>query len=255
VGTRLQATVVLTCPGVDLTALLALRDVRARSSPRGFDEELAALHGRLDPSTGRRLEASRRRRRRVVRTLESQGRWVEEEDVRTRLRGRIPLPEAEDFPADDPPAWEDGAELLPLVFDGRAGPVAFAQALGGWDLLELRPTGGVERSLGLVPPPSGSPSLTPEGRAALAGYLRYWLERDCLFGVVHLEMLEGEVGTVTESVESELRRTGALVLSRAYVLAGVHRGEVGPLSGPDVLGGIRAVDQDLLDRRTWGERF
>ncbi len=166
------------------------------------------------------------------------------------------MPPDDQFPVADPPSADDGLDLLPLFFDGRGAPVALARALGGWEFLELRPEGGVARSLGVVPPPDRAPSLEPNAARLLEGYLGYWLRRDALFGAVHLQMLRSaEAGTVTERVEGELEGIGALVLSRAEVRAKLRRGTVDRLSRSEVADGIRATDQDLLDRDSWGDRF
>ncbi|MGA9840362.1 MAG: YkgJ family cysteine cluster protein [Thermoplasmata archaeon] len=255
VGTRIQATVVLSCPGVAIGHLARTETTVARASAPGFPDELAALRERLDGSSLPRLEATTRRRRKVVRRLESEGRWVGEDEVRRALARAIPVPTDADFPSPDPPPVEDGIELLPLCFDGRAAPVAFAEGLGGWELLELRPEGSVARSLGVIPPPERRPSCEPAAVALLAGYLRYWLDRDALFGTVHLAMMDSDEGTVRDRVEDELRSIGALVLSRAEVRAKVRRGTADRLSAVDVEAGIRATDQDLLDRLGWGDRF
>jgi hypothetical protein len=192
---------------------------------------------------------------RVERRLRSADRWIDEEDVRAELRRALPNPGPEDFPVEDPPAAEDGLGDLPLFFDGRPGPVALATDLGGWHLLELRPEGGVERTIGVVPPPTSAPSVTPGAAAVLDGYLRYWLERDLLFGTAHLAMLESESGSVTEWVAAELRYVGATVLARADVRARVRYGERRELTADDLRDGIRATDQDLLDRASWGDRL
>ena len=255
VGTRLQAVVVLTCPGVDLASLEGYAGPQNAPGGRGFDGELAALRSRSEASGVRRLEESRRRRNRVVRALERGGRWVEEEEVRRELRGRLPLPLDEGYPGDPPPPARDGLELLPLVFDGRDGPVALAGRPEGWELFELQPSGGIRTRLGVLPPPSQRPDLTPQAERILQGYLRYWLERDQLFGAVHLDMMEDSEGDVTDRVASEVRRIAATTVSRAYVLSALLRGNVGELSGADVIQGIRATDQDLLDRPTWGSRL
>jgi Putative zinc- or iron-chelating domain len=255
VGTRLQATVVLSCPGVDLAGLAGYARDRRPSSGSGFPSELAALRERVDRSVGRRLEETGRRRRRIVRQLTSEGRWVDDDEVRSALRKDPPLPTNDDFPVPDPPSAEEGMDRLPLFFDARAAPVSLAEGLGGWELNEIDPEGGFARSLGVLPPPERVPPLENDAEAALRGYLRYWLERDCLFGVVHLRMLEGSDGTVTEWMEDELRAVGALTLARAEVRAKLRRGATGSLTAMDVLDGIRATDQDLLDRDTWGDRF
>jgi Fe-S-cluster containining protein len=255
VGTRLQATVVLSCPGVDLSALARYSPTEGGGPRLGFPTELAALRERVDTSVGKRLDASARRRRKVVRRLESDDRWVEESEVRATLGESIPLPSDADFPAEDPPSAEEGVELLPLFFDDRTSPVALSKGLGGWELLELRPEGGISNSLGVVPPPNHRPTVRADAQDTLRGYLRYWLARDGLFGTVHLRMMEASDGTVTEWVEEELRAIGAIVLSRAEVRAKVRRGETGELSRADVEAGVRATDQDLLDRESWGDRL
>lgn len=255
VGFRLQAVAVLACPGIDLTFLDGYRGPESAPPPQGLDSELAALLARISGSVGRRLEESRRRRRQVSRALAVDGRWVDELAVRRQLRERLPVPQDDDFPPWAPPSQEDGLELLPLVFDEREGPIAFAARREGWELLELRPAGGVENSLGVAPPPDRLPLLSEEAWRVLAGYLRYWLERDQLFGFVHLEMAENRHGDVTDCVAADLRQIAAIAISRAHVLASLCRGKVGPLAGTDLHQGIRATDQDLLDRRTWGTRL
>jgi Fe-S-cluster containining protein len=256
VGSRLQATVVLSCPGVDLSVLLRSSDNVSSLGRPGFPTELAALQERIDRTTQRRLEESRRRRRKVAGALRDAGRWEEEDDARCTLERALPMPSDDQFPVEDPPAREDGLDQLPLFFDARAAPVALARGLGGWELLELRPEGGVAGSLGVFPPPDRAPALEGDAARLVEGYLDYWLRRDALFGTVHLEMLRSpDAGTVTEWVSAELERIGALVLSRAEVRAKLRRGTVDRLTAADVVDGIRATDQDLLDRESWGDRF
>jgi len=255
VGLRVQVALVLSCPGVDLSPLRDYGGPEGRGPARGFETELAALRARLDGSVPRLLEAARRRHGRTVRALEAEGRWRSDDQVRRTLLNQLPVPLAEDFPVAGPPSAESGLASLPLFFDHRAGPVALARREAGWELVELRPTGGVRRSLGVVPPPDRPPSLTADGASTLSGYVRYWLERDLLFGVVHLAMLEDPRGSVEDRVAAELRRIAAETVSRAHVLAVLRRGGVDRLSEEDLRDGIRATDQDLLDRETWGTRL
>jgi Putative zinc- or iron-chelating domain len=253
-GLRLQATMVLSCPGVDLTGLDGWRP-GAPGPITGLDGELAALRARVDRTTARRMGEAARRRARIARRLERDGRWLEEDEVRSRLRRELPRPGAPEFPVGDPPSADDGLELLPLFFGGLRGPVALASGPGGWQLLELRADGGVERTIAIVPPPTTVPDTTSDGRATLDGYLRYWVERDELFGSVHAAMLESEEGSVEEWARAELRQIGAVVLARADVRARARLARPRPLTRDDVLDGIRATDQDLLDRETWGDRL
>ncbi len=255
VGTRLQAVAALTCPGIDLAFLDGYGGPETASPPQGLDAALAGLRARISGSVDRRLEESRRRRRQISRAVARDGRWVEEAEVRRQLQEELPVPRNDDFPPGAPPSQEEGLELLPLVFDAREGPLALAARPEGWELLELRPRGGVEKSLGVALPPERLPVLSEAAWRILAGYLRYWLERDQLFGIVHLEMAENRRGDVTDCVAAELRQIAAIAVSRAYVLASLCRGSVGPLSGTDLHQGIRATDQDLLDRQAWGTRL
>lgn len=252
VGTRAQAVPILTCPGIDLAFLNGYAGADTGSLSHGFDLELAELRSRLAQSGDRRLEEGRRRHRRITRALATEGRWVEDDDVRSALRKSPPLPLDDDFPSWDPPTPEDGLELLPMVFDARAGPLAMAGGPSGWEVLELRPEGGIKESLGVVPPPDRLPALSEDARESLVGYLRYWLERDQLFGIVQLDMAQYPEGDVTDHVTAELRQIAAVTVSRASALSKVRGGGRDPISDRDLRQGIRATDQDLLDRPAWG---
>ncbi len=254
VGRRLQATVVLSCPGVELGPLAAGGAGEGAPAPVGFEAELSALGERLGPAVDRRAALAARRGRKVEARLREEGRWEDDAFVRTELGHVLPLPGPADFPVEDPPERGDGLERLPLYFDHRPGPVAIARAFGGWELLELAPAGGGQ-TLGLAVPPDRPPGVAPEGRRLLEGYLRYALARDSFLASVQLEMLERAEGTVREWVGEALRALGAQLLSRAAVRAKLDRGEAELLSERDVAKGIRAVDQDWLDRRTWGDRL
>ncbi len=253
-GTRLQASLVLSCPGLELGPLREWRGGPARPV-HGLATEVAAVRERVEPSTARRIAEATRRRARLARQLAEEGRWQEEDDVRARVAADVPFPTRAEFPVEAPPAADDGLEALPLFYDARPGPVALANGIGGWHLLELRESGGVERTIAVVPPPEAPPDLTSEGRTVLEGYLRYWLARDALFGIVQLAMLESDEGDVEEWIRGELAAIGALVLARADVRLRARAGEARPLGAFEVQEGIRASDQDLLDRTGWGDRL
>ena len=253
VGHRLQATLVLSCPGLELEALRRENrgmDVRCE----GLDDEIASVRARIGPGVARRLAAAQVRGRRVERRLRSEGRWVEEDEVRRDLRDRLPSPGSANFPVEDPPEASDPWESLPLFFDGRSGPLAFARDLGGWEVLELSPHGGGE-ALSVIPPPDRPPALSPGADSFLADYLRYVLNRDQFLASVELEAAEGESGDVAEWARSGLAALGAVVLARGSVRAKLHGGDGMTLSERDVIAGIRATDMDWLDRPTWGDRL
>jgi hypothetical protein len=255
VGLRLQATLVLSCPGVSLDALRAETAFARRPPPVGLARELDSVARRLGPALGRRLADAARRRGRLQRALEREGRWVEEDEVRATLVSDLPFPGPEDFPVEEPPTVDEGLEVLPLYFDDRPGPVALAGGLGGWEALELRPTGGVERHLGVIPPPTAPPTLAPDAGRLLRGYLRYFLERDLLFASVLPRISAADAGDVADWVAEELRTIGATVLSRAVVRSKLAGRSIEPLDAAALAAGIRATDQDRLDVPTWGDRL
>jgi hypothetical protein len=200
-----------------------------------------------------KLEAERRRRR-VVRRLTEQGRWVEDEDVRRRLTSGRLIPDDEEYFPDELPTVDQGLEQLPMYFDSRVGPVVLAESAGGWEALELSPDGGA-RSTGLAVPPDEPPDLDPNAEELLEGYLRYWLARDCFLAAVHLDMLSVSGSDVVDAALEELHAIGSDVLARGAVRTRL-RGEASTrLSLVDVQNGIRATDQDWLDRPTWGFRL
>ena len=254
IGTRLQATLILSCPGVRLERLAAFPSRGAAVPSPELDAELSSVRARLTPAAERRRVEAERRRRRIVRELKSQGRWIDEVEVRERLLELPLIPGSREYLPEEPPAAEEGLEHLPMYFDGRAGPVALAQALGGWEALELLPEGGA-RPIGVAVPPDGPPALERDAEALLGGYLRYWLARDGFLGAVHVGMLSTGEGSVLDATLADLHAIGSDVVARAAVRAKL-RGEVGArLTRADVERGIRATDQDWLDRPTWGSRL
>lgn len=132
--------------------------------------------------------------------------------------------------------------------------MAIARGLGGWELHELRPTGGADLR-GLVVAPERPPRLDEQAQRLLQNYLRYALARDAFLASVHLEMLEGDEGTVAEWTLAALRSLGATVAARAAIRTKLEGEEGVVLTVDDIERGIRATDQDWLDRPTWGERF
>ena len=254
IGHRLQASMVLSCPGLGLNALEAPDGRNNLAAPEGLGTELAAIARRLGPSAVRRLEATSRRGRRVERRLRQEGRWDESEEVRARLSHDVPRPGERDFPVEDPPSVDEGVERLPLFFDGRDGPVVLSAGLGGWKAIELDPS-GVHRVLTTLVPPDRPPELEGAAERLLVGYLRYWLDRDAFLAAVQLEMLGGSEGSVRDWAKIALREIGAQALARASVRRKIRGREADRLTRDDILQGIAATDQDWLDRPTWGERL
>jgi len=179
---------------------------------------------------------------------------VSEEDVRERLRASTLAPSDADFAPTEPPSPEDGLELLPMFYDARSGPVALATALGGWNTLELAPEGGAVTA-GVIVPPDRRPRLEPIAERLLEGYLHYFLERDCFLAAVHLEVARRPAGDVLDAARADLHAIGSDVIARGAIRAKLLGTDGARLSGADIERGIRATDQDWLDRPTWGERL
>ncbi len=247
---RLQATLVLSCPGVDLGRLRGRSVPAARHPPAGLDRELAAVRARIDRSVGGRLRVAARRARTLPRAEPGAT-----EELARRLPERLDSLAARWPTLPEPPDPADGLERLPIVHDSGIAPVAFAAGIGGWELLRLLPTGGVDRTLGIVPPPDRMPALAADGRELLVGYLRYWLERDALLSWAIAAGGDRRPLGATEAFGHALEEIAAVVVARADVL-GRHRGRgATPLGFAEVAEGIRASDQDLLDGATAGIRL
>lgn len=254
IGTRVQATLVLSCPGLSLGVLEGFTGTADLPPPTGLESETRSVRDRLPPVVGRLRAEALRRRRRIFRELSLQERWVEEEEVRRVLASARLAPSEDDYFPDEIPSASEGLEPLPMYFDGRDNPVVLAQSGEGWEARELFAEGG-SRPLGVAVPPERSPSMEPGAERLLEGYLRYFLARDGFLAAVHLDMQRVEEGTVTEAALEELHAIGSDVLARGAVRAQL-RGESGVhLARSDVERGIRATDQDWLDRPTWGSRL
>ncbi|MFZ0891832.1 MAG: YkgJ family cysteine cluster protein [Thermoplasmata archaeon] len=253
-GDRIQISFVLSCPGITLAPLTSERlDPGANFPPHGLESEVEAVRQWLsEPGFDRHVQQARQRRRKIKRFLTKVGVWEEDDSVRARLSTAIPFPTAKDFPAESPPAASDGLELLPLYFDDHWGRVALAESVGGWEAITIAEVGGIDKHLGVFPPPESVPRLTAGARHLLNSYLRYFLKRDFLFGLVHLTLLEEPERLVGDAVKDELQRIGADVLTRAVIRGKISGRPTDPLTEGDVEAGIRAADMDLLDRPSWG---
>lgn len=251
VGHRLQATVALGCPGLDLGPLTG---PGADGPASGLEPELAAVRARLDASVRPRLLAAHRRGERIERALEEEGRWVPSEVVRGRLRDALPMPGAEDFPAEAPPPALEGWERLPLFFDVIGSPLGLSSDGGAWEVHRFGPE-GVGEAIGSFVPPGGPPRLDAKATEALEAYLRYVLERDGFLAFAELAAAESGEGSVLDWTARELRALGAVVMARAAVRAQLRGGSGESISRPELLDGVRATDLDWLDRPTWGDRL
>jgi Putative zinc- or iron-chelating domain len=249
-GVGVQATLVLSCPGVDLAELAGPPGIRTPArSGYGLDEELHWLD-RLSETPGFlefRNEASEEHARIQAR---SRGKSHPSEEVQRRERWalRPPLPTLRDFPAAPGPYEGDGLEALPLFHHPTHGIVALSGAGEQVDLLALDPRGGVRERLGTYPNPERLPTLDADASAMLTGYLRLLVRREAFADAVRHGWIEerGEVDFF-EMYEEELRGFGATVISRAVLRAMLDGRPGGVLDARDVAAGIRATDAEVLD--------
>lgn len=256
VGARVQVSVVLSCPGVELSALVR----RAEGSPPGtvstdlqsevefVDREL------LQAETRGQLRWASQQHRRVARSMRLSGRWESEDEIRTRLRPRLDTLSLGNRPVEDPPE-EVPLESLPLFFDPDFGRVAWRPHPGGVEFLSLRETGGIDRHLGVLPPPLRSPLVNEPARKLLKGYLAYLLERDATIGAAYARSVQVGSGTPGQIVAEDLEGIAAQVLRLAALRRALSSDRRGELSLLDVERGIRATDMDILDRPTVGLRL
>jgi hypothetical protein len=247
VADRPQATLVLSCPGLDPAGLLRWSDGPPTiAPPLGLDGELAAARSEWSRSgTVRELDRHRVRFRGRDGDLELL-------DMRESLHRHLPWPEATDFPPEDPPRPEGELGELPVTHSASDGTVGFASHPGGWLLLRLSERGDEPLPLGVYPPPEAVPELTTTGTRMLGAYLHYLIERDDAVDAALAE--PGPAGPIEDAVAADLIRTGATVLARSTVLQR-REGRTGPLDASDVWGGVQATDAEWLDRPTTGRRF
>jgi Fe-S-cluster containining protein len=257
IGRTAQATLVLSCPGLDLNGLPGWAGARPpQGAPRGLDEEIRATKaewaqrggaGVVSGLTPLRRRGSPRVRH-ALRTFD----W---EAMRSHLIPNLPLPGPEDFPADAPPGADEPLDQLPLFFDEVYGRVALREREGGWECLPLRESGGSEAPLGLFPGPDTPPKLLPDAETLLRGYLGYVVRREFFVSLVQ-ELCEDQgESDPTVVARDVLVDLGSQVMARAGVRAKLLGQGGERLDAPDILRGVRAVDADFLDQETVGEQL
>lgn len=254
---RVQVSLVLTCPGVDLSTLYEPATVGAGSEVEDdFRIEVEFLESeiRRAESAGQ-LRTAFQRRRSTERRLRRMGRWQAEPDVRRRLQPvldeMIPTELGVQFSGPE----EESLESLPMFFDPDAGRVAWRPHAGGMEFFTLRDTGGVDEHLGVVPSPTRSPGLDGLARRLLVGYLTYVLERDATVGAAYSHILRGAREFPEAAVAMDLREIAARVIRLGAVRRSLTTDRRGVLTGPDIESGIRATDMDILDRPATGLRL
>jgi Fe-S-cluster containining protein len=255
VGSRAQASLVLTCPGVSLSVLGP--DAPEFASP-GLEAEREAVDREV-----RRVPLIRwvreglGRERRLASRLKHAAAWTDPTELVAQLSASPPFPTDREFPVESPPSADrEGLESLPLVHEPRLAksPLAWNSADGDrWELLSIRESGGTASRYGPLDPPHRLPPVGAEGRALLGAYLRYVARRDAFLWSVYADLDDrtGRGGLAGRARES-LRELGARVLARAWVLRTITEPDRAPMGSEDIERGIRACDAEALDRPTLG---
>ncbi len=257
VGSRIQVSVVLTCPGVELESLRRRGEGShpgAVSPDLRSELEAVTLEVRRAEAGGQ-LRWAAQRRQSVERRLRRAGIWQSEEEVRTALQGRLNALVPTELIPEDGPGEEDELETLPLFYDPALGRVAWRSHPGGVEFLTLRESGGIAAHLEVLSPPVRTPGLNETSRTLLRGYLGYLLERDATISTVYQLLLVEPSELPEEVVAEDLRSAAGQVIRMAVLRRALTSDRRGELRVDDVENGIRATDMDLLDRATAGLRL
>jgi hypothetical protein len=250
-------SVVLTCPGVDLSPLKRWEGgARAGTVSPSLRSEVGYVNECVsEAGLAGQLRWAAQRRRNVERRLAREGCWQSEEEVRDALYDMLDALIPDELPEEVPPDSEDPLESLPMFYDPSRGRVAWRPHPGGVEFLSLRESGGIGRHLGVVAAPTRSPGLTGPARRLLRGYLTYLLERDATIGVAYDYLLNYELVLPEEAVADDLELIAGQVIRLAALRRSLTSDKRGDLSVQDVENGIRATDMDILDRSTAGLRL
>ena len=253
-GARPQASLVLSCPGLDVTGLDGWpRGAPATGGASGLDTEVAAVRREMErtdtPPRQRRAKASwhRAATRQFGRTWEANV-----ESLRSRLRDHADATaESAGAPAPLPP-FDGEVDQLPLFHDERHGRVALGEHPAGWAFLAVAPEGSPPSPLGVVPAPPAEIALEPDGHRLLTSYLRYWVDRDAWFGWALGASPEPGEPPLARILAADLAEIAVTVKSRGWARARLDGRTPTRLGPQDIAAGIRATDADYLDRPTVG---
>jgi Fe-S-cluster containining protein len=252
IGERAQASLVLSCPGVPLDPLTGWAGRAPRPEPQGLDAELEAVREEFAESPVELLQADASAR--LTRELRRRGLDASElARIRTETPQHLPSADPARLADLEPPRTGGPLEEAPLFWDSRLGRVLLALTEEGlYEASAVREEGGITSTLGEFPPPEAPPRLDAAALQLLSGYLAYLAERDQFVWSVLAEGPVSEAGSFEEEFGQTLAAVRAELLIRASVRARLL-GETGERLGAEEVGrGIRAMDNDLLDRPTIG---
>jgi hypothetical protein len=257
-GDSVQATLVLSCPGVDLTILAAGAGFDPPSAPPGVlqEERRTLMEFRRSVEFRSVLEWAVEDHEILRSRYRGRSHPSEETDRRAQWVRSPPMPSKEDFPAAVGPSEEDGLELLPIFHHATHGIVGLSESGGQVDLLALSPRGGVADRLGTYALPDRPPRLEGDGGRLLRGYLGLLARRDSFADGVRFEWAEERGRSDLFGLfEESLRGAAATVLTRSTLRAMLDGRPGGVLDAEDVAAGIRATDAEILDRPVIGRNL
>ncbi len=259
---RLQLSLVLGCPGVELAALDRWAEGVPPDAPAdGLETELAAVAREVERALAEgELARAARRWHRLRASIRRSSGGARGSDPRAPL-----YPVSEDLiPTDlakaqllDTEGDRIDLDGLPLAYDARWGRLAWRSHPGGVEFLSLEATGGAGPAREVLPLPARSPGLDGPARLRLRGYLGYRLARDQSLGTAYEELRstgESQV-SLRDVLLADLQSTAGQVLSLAILRRALTTDRRGPLTREDIDLGIRATDMDALDRPTVGLRL
>ena len=249
IGPRVQAALVLSCPGVGLDGLDRFPSSAGAADPVGLLDEWEAVAQELGRPAGRsRVAQGRTGYTRSVRRLEREGRWVDVDRSSKALVERAGRVVRERLSPAPFPSLADGADVLPLHFDPTFGPVALSDEGGDWSLVRLSETGATPSPLGRYPAPTSPPAAEPDAAELLTHYLAYALARDSFLGQAIARLTEDPTLELEPTLGAMLVELASDVLARANVLEQLHGRPGDRLDRSAIEQGIRATDADALDR-------
>lgn len=249
-GPRAQASLVLSCPGLELDGLDASADRHRPAAAIGLEAELAAVRAELARPEAREAAAMAATEfDQALRRQRTRPGWIEPEAFRGELREDERWADLGGYP-EPPPSLDAGADTTPLTFVPALGVVGLGGEEGRWTV-RAAPEGGGGVDLGTYDLPDEPPHLQPAAVRALRGYLTYAFARDAPFGQL-LASLRRSRSSWEDALWAAVDEAASVVVTRAAVLSAARGETPTDLGREALLAGVRAADADLLDRPTVG---
>ncbi len=254
-GTRAQATVVLSCPGIESPPWsVPAKERGSLDPPAGLEEEIGAVERAYSgPTFDPRLRANRRKWERLEERRAGADGWPAPEEIGNALRNdRVELARTTYDEVSSGGPGRGSLDELPLGFDEEAGLVAIAPIEGEWRLVRVEESGTQNREVARFQLPAEVPDLARPAERLLDAYLAYLLERDFTYwAAAEWSRASGEAD-LGGIVGADLGVFGALVIARAELWRSWKAPDRPRLEVTDLWKGIQVTDGEFLDRPTLG---